>query len=388
MASTLVASITLTVTCETPAVSRVLKVTGSDLTTYSTWECSLTNQSPQLGISLAWSANGDDYQYYNVQRGVRSSQYYTAPHGVRSFRIVSRDGGIIYSMPINGATTETKSFTAKVDMASVQVKKQLDFDIVLSTAANVNVPSKPGPKTIMSSLLKDIATMNMAFTFGFNNSARNVALWAHQSILSQQPSLSSLMGKLPDVEGDPSASEAVSGVKTTHVTEYSLEAYCALVRYIYTSEIKLEVDLDDFSIGCPPNKPLSPACKKRPTVDGLFAPAAPPSSTKVPVADLKRTTTWQELFSVADCYDVKELRSYCRSNIVESINHQNVLEVLFQFGYKYDDVRKTLLAYVAKNMDKLFTGGGSKDPFEAYKDHPERYSLLIQALQVKFGALA
>ncbi|KAF8988641.1 hypothetical protein BGZ52_006010 [Haplosporangium bisporale] len=323
MASTLVASITLTVTCETPAVSRVLKVTGSDLTTYSTWECSLTNQSPQLGISLAWSANGDDYQYYNVQRGV---------------------------------------------------KKQLDFDIVLSTAANVNVPSKPGPKTIMSSLLKDIATMNMAFTFGFNDSARNVALWAHQSILSQQPSLSSLMGKLPDVEGDPSASEAVSGVKTTHVTEYSLEAYCALVRYIYTSEIKLE--------------PLSPACKKRPTVDGLFAPAAPPSSTKVPVADLKRTTTWQELFSVADCYDVKELRSYCRSNIVESINHQNVLEVLFQFGYKYDDVRKTLLAYVAKNMDKLFTGGGSKDPFEAYKDHPERYSLLIQALQVKFGALA
>lgn len=275
-------------------------------------------------------------------------------------------------------------------MASVQVKKQLDFDIVLSTAASVNLPSKPNvealqSKSITSSLLKDIDTMNMAFTFGYNGHTRNVALWAHQSVLSQQSSLSSLMSKLKDVEGDPSAPEAVSGVKTTHVTEYSLEAYCALVRYLYTTEIKLEINLDDFSIGCPPNKPLSPVCKKRPVVDGLFAPAALPSSTNAPIMDMKRTTTWQELFSVADCYDVKKLRKYCRGKIVESIDQQNALEVLFQFAYKYEDMRETLLAYVAENMEKLFAGG---DPFEAYKDHPERYALLIQALQIKFGALA
>ncbi|KAG0085191.1 hypothetical protein BGZ92_009198, partial [Podila epicladia] len=125
----------------------------------------------------------------------------------------------------------------------------------------------PVTKNYAPTLLQDIATTNMAFTFGINGSARNVALWVHQSVLSLEPSLCSLFSKLKNVDGDTSAPEAVSGVKTTHVTEYSLDAYCALFRYLYTNEIQLEVDLNDFAIGCPPNKPFSPSCKKRPEVD-------------------------------------------------------------------------------------------------------------------------
>ncbi|KAF9379643.1 hypothetical protein CPB97_008857, partial [Podila verticillata] len=178
-------------------------------------------------------------------------------------------------------------------MAAVQVKERLEFDIFLSLCPTVTQTLNPRevdqdvpkPKNAMYSLMKDISTMNMAFTFGFNGSARNVALWVHQSMLSQQSSFSSLISKLKDVKGDSSSAEAVSGVKTTHVTEYSLEAYCALIRYLYTSEIKLEVDLDDFAIGTPPNKPFSPSCKERPIADGLFSAKASSSSSTSPEID-------------------------------------------------------------------------------------------------------
>ncbi|KAG0034401.1 hypothetical protein BGZ81_004882 [Podila clonocystis] len=246
--------------------------------------------------------------------------------------------------------------TARVDIASVQVNNRLDFDVVFSTCPSNDVrltTSKVEQVQILKSqfimplLLKDIATMNMAITFGFNDSARNVALWAHQSVLSHQSNLSSFMNKLQDVEGDPSSPEAVCGVKTTHVSEYSLEAYCALVRYLYTSEIALEVDVNNFAIGFPPNKPFSPSCKKRPEVDVL-----------------------------------KTLRMYCFGKIVTSITDRNALEAYFEFAYKYEAMKAIVLEYVFDSMDKLFAT--DEDPFEAYKDHPEKHSLTINVMQRKF----
>lgn len=151
---------------------------------------------------------------------------------------------------------------AKLNIALVQVKQRLDFDIVVSTCSSIDALSKPKVEQaqvsksqfIISSLLKDIPTINMTFTFGFNGSARNVALWGHQSIILQQQILSSFITKLQDVECDPSFSEAACGVKTIHVTEYSPKAHCALARYLYTSDIELEVDMNDFAIRLPPKK--------------------------------------------------------------------------------------------------------------------------------------
>ncbi|KAF9313870.1 hypothetical protein BG003_004742 [Podila horticola] len=204
------------------------------------WYCTLTNHSPELEISLLYT-------------GLESFL------GVRSFRIVSRNGTLVHTAPLRGFGDGDK-LSANVVMSSVQDKEylheeMLDFSIVLSTKESVDMasvsnnsfyeepvlekpfPEEPRPthdkyelpmtKNYAPTLLKDIATMNMAFTFGLNGSARNVALWAHQSVLSRVPSLFSLLSKLKDVQGDPSAPEAVSGVKTTHVIEYSLDAYCA-----------------------------------------------------------------------------------------------------------------------------------------------------------------
>ncbi|KAF9372622.1 hypothetical protein CPB97_001111 [Podila verticillata] len=245
----------------------------------------------------------------------------------------------------------------------------------------------PKFKEVMSPLLKDIATMNMAFTFGLHGSARNVALWGHQSILAQLPSLSALISKLKDIEGDPSSPEAISGVKTTHVTEYSLEAYCALVRYLYTSEITIEVDLNDFAIGGPPNKPFSPSCKNRANIDGLFPSkdtVSPSAKLNKPVVTSRRTSTWSDLFQIADCYQVTELRKYCLDKILETLNASTALDVLFNYAYRYPDLKATALKYAADSMTELYSKG--KDPLSAYADHPKRHELMSEVMYVVFRA--
>ncbi|KAF9372621.1 hypothetical protein CPB97_001110 [Podila verticillata] len=320
-------------------------------------------------------------------------------------------------------------------MSSVNVGQRLDFDIVFSTRQDLYRISKrweandvqktkttmsklkkdegavPKLKQVLSQLMKDVSTMNMAFTFDLNGSARKVALWAHQSILGQQSSFATLIKKLKDVESDPSRPEAPFGIKTIHVTEYTLETYCALVRYLYTSEIKLEVNLEEFAVGYSPSKEFSPSCKNRHIVKGLFpsedtaSPNAESSqSDEILAFELEETfpleesdeseesvvperaTTWSNLFQIADCYQVTELREYCLDKIVGTLDASTALEVLFGFAYRYPDLKKIVLQVVADNMPSLYAA--SQDPFAAFENHSERQMLMAEAFQLVFKAKA
>ncbi|KFH72924.1 hypothetical protein MVEG_00149 [Podila verticillata NRRL 6337] len=353
---------------------------------------------PQLEIFLRWSiADG-------------AERHHPPPAGVQALRIVSRSGQHLFYDKVDGVKPNTPLF-ARVNLASVLVEGRLFFDIILSTCTSTYLVATPkenvavmltskedeetsqkpthgdvaASKDILSSLMRDIATTNMAFTFDVNGSAHSVALWVHQSVLSHQPYMASLFSKLQDIEGSDDTS--VSGIKSTHVSEYSLESYCSLVRFLYTGVIDLEVNLEDFSIGCPPVKPFNASCKKRPVVEGLFSPAVGTSCIK-DMSGVKRRTDWRELFQVADCYDVRKLREYCKSKILASITTENALETLFQFAFQYKDMKDVLLQHVAGHMDKMFVEAKGEDPFAGYKDHPERHSLLIQVLQLKFKTMA
>lgn len=50
-------------------------------------------------------------------------------------------------------------------------------------------------------------------------------------------------------------------------------------------------------------------------------------------------------------------------------------------------MKDLLLQHVADNMDKALAKAKGEHSFEGYKDHPERYFLLIQALQLRFKTL-
>lgn len=303
-----------------------------------------------------------------------------------------------------------------VNWKDVIVDGLLDFGMVFSTSRDLGLADhkdkavevfqavqveQPGyseqaalvNQSVMSLLLKDIKTMDMALTFGINGGARNVALWAHRAVLNSQPGFAKLISKLKDVEGYSTDSAMVCGIQSYHVTEYSLETYCCLIRFLYTNKVELKVNLEDFAIGCPPSKPCSIACKERPDVEGLFSLA--PSTDTGAVSDvegvttrlLTRTATVGELFQLADCYQVQDLRAYCRTRIIGSMDLSNALEILFEFAYRFEDLKYVVLKYVAENLDTIYAGD-DEDPFEKYKNHPEQHTLLAKALRQKFKASA
>ncbi|KAG0347792.1 hypothetical protein BG005_011893 [Podila minutissima] len=271
----------------------------------------------------------------------------------------------------------------------------------LNRTASVNCKSgisdfflevKPHSDRTAARLMRDVKTMDVALTFGINGGARNIAVWAHRSVLEQEAGLAKLLSKLKSIEDPSTGSAAAAGIQSHHVTEYSLEAYCSLIRFLYSGSISIQVDLNDFAIGSPPNNPFSPKCKERPNVEGLYRSASPTGAGAVPdsgalaALSLVRNTTFSELFQLADCYAVVELRARCRTQIVRALNVSNALETLFGFAYRFEDLRGVVLRYVVNNLDQLYAS--NKKPFEEYRDHSERSTLLTEILELKVQASA
>ncbi|KAG0031330.1 hypothetical protein BGZ82_007033 [Podila clonocystis] len=388
------------------------------------WKCELTPIGPHLHIRIL---NNFDAEYISfIDRIVP----------IQTVRVLDRNGKQLQQKSVAARSLSDPQIAAmQVLQSAVTVGGRLKFDIVFSAdtnpalaaakatisnpiqsttetasenpiqSADDSTRKKPipahgkvehdvlGNHRVTANLMKDIKTMDMALTFGICGGGRNIALWAHRAALDRQPGLAKLISKLRDVEGSSTDSATVCGVQSHHVTEYSLEAYCCLIRFLYTTKIELQVDLDDFAIGYPPNKPFSTACKKRPTVDGLFPLAQSVIKDSVPEGETPvkllwvRATTFGELFQLADCYQVEDLRAYCRASIIKSMKVSNALDILFGFAYRFEDLKDVVLMYVAANMDKIFAGD-DEDPFEKYKDHPERHTLLAKALKLIFKTAA
>ncbi|KAF9329651.1 hypothetical protein BG006_007295 [Podila minutissima] len=341
--------------------------------------CEITLRKSVLDISLGWKIE------------IQCGRFDPNRYFFQKLKVFTKGG-----KPVTAEWVEKRRdiTTVRIESSDVSIGKNVVFDVILSS----NVNSRLNPRntkhysrygdSAIATLMKDIGTMDMALTFGINGGARNISLWAHRSVLEQQPGLAKLINKLKSVEGSLTDSSMAPGVQSHHVHEYSLEGYCSLIRFLYMGSIQLLVDLDDFAIGCPPTKPLSPSCKQRPAIYDLFSPTTLTASssaldTKTHVTrPLLRTTTFGELFQLADCYEVHDLRAYCRTQILESLTPLNSLEILFGFAYRFDDLKDEVLQYVSHNLAKMYNDG--EDPFDKYKDHPERHSFLAEALKLKF----
>ncbi|KAG0355365.1 hypothetical protein BG005_005736 [Podila minutissima] len=355
------------------------------------WNCILRNKDPQIEIQLSWTCQ------------LKYAAFLAPPTPFQSVRIVSREGRQLCGALISGLV--------RVDMEAVKAGDRLEFDIILSTSKDSkNVSSMPEslmPTThrILATLMKDINTMDIRFTFGSSSGTSRVSLWAHQSVLAHQPALATrLIDKLRDIEGDSPGlgGKARGGIVSTHVTEHTLESYCCLIRYLYTGVINLDVDLSDFAIGYLPSEPFDVASKTRMSVKGLFSAASTPSSRSLasskdgskrdPTSELSSevgspspnitSTLWKDVFQVADCHDVKELRDYCRDKIIADLCVSNVPEILFEFAYRYNDLKEEVLKFLADNIGQMYAG--DPDPFSSYGDHPHRHALLAEALRRRY----
>ncbi|KAG0345109.1 hypothetical protein BG004_003955 [Podila humilis] len=380
------------------------------------WKCVLRNKAPLLEAALSWSCQQLKY-----------SAHLAAPSPFQSVRCVSRDGRQIAGGGIQGLGAEAV-YTVKLDLEAVKAGDRLEFDIILSTRPLQQECQHPRSSEsarilidnhrILVTLMKDIRTMDMKFTFehcGVAISGR-ANLWAHQSVLAHQPALARLIKKLKELEGDASDgkscggdSDVVRGIVSTPVGEHSLESYCCLIRCLYTGEVKLEVDLAEFAIEYDPLGPLPVVSKTRLSVKGLFStfssassasstpaawstaskaesvrdPASSPSEVGSPVPRTKVSTTlWKDIFQVADCHEVKELRDHCREKIIVSLCVKNVLDILFSFAYRYEDLKEEVVQFLADHIGQMYAD--DPDPFSAYGEHPQQHVLLAEALRRRY----
>lgn len=202
-----------------------------------------------------------------------------------------------------------------------------------------------------------------------------------------------MIDKLKVIEDSSAQSVITAGAMSYHVTEYSLESYCSLIRFLYTGIIDLQVDLNDFAIGALPTKPYSLASKERPAVEGLFTSTPSPGSdagTDVNATKawpLVRATTPSEPFRLSDCYQLQDLRAHCRTQILGDMNVSNALDVLFGFANCSEDSKNVVLNFVAENLDKIFGEDDDEDPFEKYKDHPPRVPVNSSHLLTGLGQI-
>lgn len=68
------------------------------------------------------------------------------------------------------------------------------------------------------------------------------------------------------------------------------------------------------------------------------------------------------------------------------MNESNSVSILFEYAYRFQDLKCAVMKCVLDNLDKMYAG--DNDPFEAYKDHPERFTLVTEIMKRKFKTSA
>lgn len=121
----------LTVSCFAPkAPGEFTQLSLSINPSYGcSWTCTLTNRAPQLNVSLVWTI---------PQRHERN---FLPPSGVQSLRIVSRNGTMVLSAPVNGITngatmTGTSCVYVKIRVDDMNSQRKYPSNVTLSSSSS------------------------------------------------------------------------------------------------------------------------------------------------------------------------------------------------------------------------------------------------------------
>ncbi|ORZ09067.1 hypothetical protein BCR41DRAFT_372977 [Lobosporangium transversale] len=305
-----------------------------------------------------------------------------------------------------------EDFQVKVPIQGVLFNGQYCFDVVLTTDLNrITGPLRGDPKhpqalvkhrEIMLTLLKDLTTVDLCFSFPSDKSCSNFGLWAHQTILKRYKPLAEFINSPPAKEskerkivrfkGDKSrdssrssdsySGESDEGDESEYEEdddrcclliddEFMMATICALLMYVYTGDIELSVDTSKFAI-------------KQSEGDGSTSGQGK-NSTRHPLGLDSgwrfKDVTWMDLLKAADYYGVTDLQARCEEEVIASINESNALDILFNVGQKYKDIKLEAIDYIANMMGSLFNQ--ERDPFAPYKDHPSCYELMVEVMRHK-----
>lgn len=273
--------------------------------------------------------------------------------------------------------------------------KKYDFEIVLTTqpalsrvfkmpltvdsTAEDDVDEskaiKAGPsQAIMKTLLADRHSVDIQFIFTADKACAHIGFWAHRSILSRYKALEDLIKKSLK---EQVAQEGDVGPLTIRMEKFALATFTCLVYYLYTGTIKRTVDTSQFAFS---QQDEAIVMIKDEITGGtkdrmVWNPLDADSSWKM------KDVTWTDLLFISEYFGVKDLRNECLHEVVESIKESNVVELLFEVGCFFEQVKDAGLDYLADNMEAMCNEG--KDPFEKYRDHKECHTMMLDAMRYK-----
>ncbi|KAG0347986.1 hypothetical protein BG005_011783 [Podila minutissima] len=138
-------------------------------------------------------------------------------------------------------------------------------------------------------------TANFAFVFEYKKANHDVALWVHQSQLAAHGDQFKRLHRLP-------TPTPLRFIAADRVQEYSLEAYCALVHFLYTGNLEVTVDLSKFIIT---DWPI-PSPEKYPQNNDVVNELRANPMKKASCLDVSK---------LANLYGLEELRVLCAAHV-------------------------------------------------------------------------
>ncbi|KAG0350656.1 hypothetical protein BGZ54_003694 [Gamsiella multidivaricata] len=409
----------------TAAPNNTAGVTSTvSLTDGTYWTVTLTRNGDILTVSVSWNrkdlsvADSNMYRSLSIIPRVRPSDFTTA-----AISAVSLQGG--------------SAVQGTIDVETVSSNEKYLFDIVLSTGEQpLRKPvklfgSEARIRDTMKILLKDSHSVDVCFIFdaGKEKTNANVGLWAHSAILSRYKVFAQKIQEASNIIPANAGTEVDSGADTATedaheggnndedvvdlgtistgtsqapsmpsprgnngpallsipVEKFSLATFCVLLWHIYTGELKLSIDVNQYAICTieskllgsePPKTKKQQQAKRRYYQDSVrWNPLDPKSPWKF------RDVTWAELLVAADYFGITDLRPHCEQAVVSAIDTSNVLETLFTVGCNFEKVRKAAVDFMVKNMSTLVQEG--KDPFAPYKNHPDCHDIMFEMMLLK-----
>ncbi|KAF9124879.1 hypothetical protein BGW39_007838 [Mortierella sp. 14UC] len=222
------------------------------------------------------------------------------------------------------------------------------------------------------------ATALSAFSTNNNNSGASVFAnsTALPTIWNTAPTkATTIPSTTTPVSWGTTASTNTNMTNIVTIERYTLVTFCALLRYLYTGEIKLAVDLADFVVSISTNDNIGVY-----DIESRESPLLRWNPNELRSDKTIRSTTYVELIVLANHYGLHDLVQFCEDKIIAGLSETTVCRVLLDVAPLYPRIKEPALEYVIRNRGVLL--GGGRDLFAEDKDHPNCYKTMLEIMRL------
>lgn len=167
---------------------------------------------------------------------------------------------------------------------------------------------------------------------------KEMVLHAHKLVLSQWPYFKAMF-EGGFAEGGP-------GEQRINIQDTKMKTFELLLRFMYTGQLPDHLD---------------------------------PTITYSDELEEIEDASMEDLFLAADRYDVQELRDLTLEPLLDSLDADNAIPFLFRTAYKFSELRKPVVQFVAKSCGSTIA---KKNIRSTYRDHPDVLDIVMDLLEV------